>query len=545
MPGVWMTQKRTNQVNNSRRRIYILGAGTMQLPAIRIARDFGWEVVCADGNPSAPGREKAHYFEHIDLRDREGIAESVVQWRSRRGLDGVFTAGTDFSAAVAYAAEKAGLPGIPYQSALKASDKFLMRRAFAEAGVPSPRFTGIESIEQWRDALETVGLPAVVKPVDNMGARGIRRVDSVKDARSAMEEAFACSASGRVIVEEYVEGPEFSLDALIYRGEFSLCGIADRHIRFSPYFIEVGHTMPSNFPGPRQEMIIETFMNAAFALGIDNGAAKGDIKLGGNGPVVGEVAARLSGGYMSGWTYPLSSGVEVTAGALRIAVGEHPGDLVPKKRHTSAERAFFSIPGIIHSIEGFSDRMGSAAFLLTAPGRRVEFPRNNVEKCGNIICTAEKREDACSLAEDLCRRVVLRLAAGRRETLDFIRRRSHAWVPDAYILEDPENRKWLQSLESLHDFSVLESSRPVIPLPPHPENESSCDWLGRSLTEALDLIQEKTGIHAGFEQGNVGKQFWLALLRGGYQGALWYLDTLDRLAKQNENSEIEEFLAGW
>ena len=247
----------------------------MQLPAIRIARGFGWEVICADGNPDAPGRTKAHYFEHIDLKDREGIAESVVDWRNRRGLDGVFTAGTDFSAAVAWAAEKAGLPGIPYQSALKASDKFLMRTAFAEAGVPSPRFAGIENPDQWRDAFEKVGLPAVVKPVDNMGARGIRRVDSLEDARSAVEAAFVCSASGRVIVEEYIEGPEFSLDALIYRGEFSLCGIADRHIRFAPYFIEVGHTMPSNFPEGDRQRIIDTFRNAAFALVSTTGRPRG------------------------------------------------------------------------------------------------------------------------------------------------------------------------------------------------------------------------------------------------------------------------------
>ena len=527
------------------RRIYILGAGTMQLPAIRIARGFGWEVICADGNPDAPGRAEAHYFEHIDLKDREGIAESVVDWRNRRGLDGVFTAGTDFSAAVAWAAEKAGLPGIPYQSALKASDKFLMRTAFAEAGVPSPRFAGIENPDQWREAFEKAGLPAVVKPVDNMGSRGIRRVDTLEDARSAVEAAFVCSASGRVIVEEYIEGPEFSLDALIYRGEFSLCGIADRHIRFAPYFIEVGHTMPSNFPEGDRQRIIDTFRNAAFALGIDNGAAKGDIKLGRSGPVVGEVAARLSGGYMSGWTYPLSSGVEVTAGALRIAVGEPPGDLAPVQQKTCAERAFYSIPGIIDSIDGFSDSMGSAAFLLTSPGSRVEFPRNNVEKCGNIICAAETREDACSRAEDLCRRVILRLAAGGRETLDFLRRRSHEWVPDAFTLEDPENRDWLRELEYLPDFASLRSTGPVIPLPPHPEKETACDWLGRSLTDALELIQAKTGVHAASERGNVGRQFWLALLRGGYQGGLWFLDTLNGSADQTGYGEIEEFPAGW
>ncbi len=549
MPAVWNLKSRENLYNGSlcvtgTRRIYILGAGTMQLPAIRIAKGFGWEVVCADGNPAAPGRKDVHYFEHIDLRDREGIAASVVEWRVKKGLDGVFTTGTDFSAAVAYAAEKADLPGIPYQSALRASDKFLMRSTFKEAGVPSPDFTLLQNPHEWHEQVEMFGFPAVVKPVDNMGARGIRRIDSMDECHEAVGAAFASSASGRVIIERYIEGPEFSLDALMYRGDFTLCGIADRHIRFSPYFIEIGHTMPSNFPASDLERIIETFKKAALALGIDNGAAKGDIKLGSTGPVAGEVAARLSGGYMSGWTYPLSSGVEVTAGALRISVGEPPGDLRPKKAYTAAERAIFSIPGTMQAIHGFSENMGDAAFLLTAVGKKVTFPINNVEKCGNIICSAERREDACDRAEELCRSVILRLKPGGRQPLDFLRRRSHSWVPDAYILQDPENIAWLQGLIPYAGPDVLREEGLTVPLPPFPEREPDRDWLGRSFSQTLDLFAG-VGIQIVDGQGSVGKQFWQVLLRGGYQGGLWYLDTLNRMLQENSDSEIEEFFAGW
>ena len=401
------------------KRIYILGAGVMQLPAIKAAKGFGWEVVCADGNSNAPGIGEADYFEHIDLRDTEQIAESVFHWKKSRGLNGVFTAGTDFSACVATAAEKSGLPGVSLESALNATDKSRMRSMFKQKGVPSPRFEMIDSPVKKLAALQSVGLPLVIKPVDNMGARGIRRVDSEEQYNAAFQAALEHSRSGRIIVEEYLEGPEFSLDALVYNGDITICGIADRNIKFSPYFIETGHTMPTVFSREDQHRVADVFIQGIKALGINNGAAKGDIKLTPRGAVVGEIAARLSGGYMSGWTYPLSSGVALTAAALKIAVGDPPGDLNPSKHHVSAERAFYSIPGIVESISGFEPESGEAAFLSVKPGDSVVFPRNNVEKCGNYIFSSRERKTAEKLAEEACRNVIIRLSLEPGQPLSF------------------------------------------------------------------------------------------------------------------------------
>ena len=524
------------------KRIYILGAGTMQIPAIDSAHGFGWEVVCADGNPRAAGREKADYFEHIDLKDEQGLARSVCAWKSSPGLDGVFTAGTDFSAAVAYCAEKAGLPGIPYKNALKATDKLLMREAFDSAGVPSARFRGVSSAAEGAAALEAVGLPAVVKPVDNMGARGIRRVDDAADFMTALDEALSLSRSGRAIVEEYLEGPEFSLDALIYKGSFTLCGIADRHICFTPYFVETGHTMPTALTSAEREPLVEVFRRGAAALGIESGAAKGDIKLTPRGPVVGEIAARLSGGYMSGWTYPLSSGVEVTAAALRIAVGLDPGDLTPRKDHTCVERAFYSIPGRLSAVEGFGTDGAAAAFLVSQRGDEVSFPRNNVQKCGNYIYAGPERDRAVQEAEEACRRVLLRLEAGHPETLKFLRRQSYPWVPDAYNLHRSDNLYRLKELPLAPDGKSIRSEGLKVPLLPSLDDEKSTDWLGRGIPEALKALARAAEAELCPEEGNVGRPFWTAFLRGGLQGGLWYLDTLTHWA---EDSRFRECVRGW
>ena len=163
-----------------RRAILILGGGTMQVPAIREAHTLDVDVHMADGNHRCPGASLVDHFHHIDLRDRDGLLRRA---RSIEGLAAVFTAATDFSASVAWISEALGLPGIPFEASMDATDKGRMRTRLAEAGVRIPRFRVIGpnlSVSEggrrscWRPSSPSLGLPLVCKPVDNMGARGVR-----------------------------------------------------------------------------------------------------------------------------------------------------------------------------------------------------------------------------------------------------------------------------------------------------------------------------------------------------------------------------------
>ncbi|MDR0449862.1 MAG: ATP-grasp domain-containing protein, partial [Treponema sp.] len=277
-------------------RIIILGAGIMQGPAIRIAREMGLYAIALDADPHAPCVPLADSFEQIDLKDKEGIESFARSLQSRGGLSGILTAGTDFSASVAWVAERLGLPGIPYEAALNASDKQRMRSCFEKAGVPSPAFTVLSSVPpEGADPADFLPFPypVVVKPVDNMGSRGCRRADAHPELAEAVKDALGFSRSGRVIVESFMDGPEFSVDAIVFRGEITICGLADRHIFFPPYFIEMGHTMPTRFPPEQQQALLDTFARAVRSLGIAGenscGAAKGDVKLSSRGPMIGEV----------------------------------------------------------------------------------------------------------------------------------------------------------------------------------------------------------------------------------------------------------------
>ncbi|GBU29061.1 hypothetical protein R84B8_02624 [Treponema sp. R8-4-B8] len=582
-------------------KLIILGAGVMQGPVISIAKELGFYAIALDGSSSAPCVSLADQFEQIDLKDKEGIeafARSIQKTTSRIGI---MTAGTDFSANVAWTAEKLGLPGISYESALNASDKSRMRECFKKANLPSPAFITITAKDlpltpQGGNAapppltahcsLLTAHYPLVIKPVDNMGSRGCRRVDSAEELNEAAKTAIGFSRSGRAIVEGYMEGPEFSVDAIVYHGEITICGLADRHIFFPPYFIEMGHTMPTIIEEEKQAAILDTFRAGIHALGLAGkesiGAAKGDIKLTAKGPMIGEIAARLSGGYMSGWTYPYSSGALPIKGAILAAMGRKPDGLIPTKKWTCAERAFISIPGTVKQIAGVEKAKAANHvndfFLRIAEGGKVSFPENNVTKCGNIIASAENRETAIQAAETAARSILIRLDPADLETKEFLlnlplaetqRRREEdgnlplakaqrrkeedgnlplakaqrrkggekGFPPNAFILSDELET----ALSQLPDFPTPHS--PLLTahyslLTPHiypfPEFTSSGlkDYMGRTVEEALNAVRLLTGFPIPVTSENaenivrLGRAFWSAFIRGSYQGAVYYIDNL-------------------
>jgi len=508
----------------------------MQGPALKIAREMGLEVVAVDADDSAVNIPLADRFVKVDLKDREGVEALARSLVNDGGLGGIMTAGTDFSSTVAWVAEKLALSGIGFEAALDASDKGRMRERFKAALLPSPDFVVFDKPLSSGISLP-FPFPAVVKPVDNMGARGCRRVDSAEELAAAVKNAFRFSRLSQVIVEEYMEGPELSVDALVYQGEVTICGLAERHICFPPYFIEMGHTMPASIDPDIMSLLLETFRKGIHALGITNGAAKGDIKFTAKGPMIGEIAARLSGGYMSGWTYPYSSGVLPTKGAIQIALGQKPRGLKPLWNWTSAERAFISIPGKIHSIQGLEMAKTSPwvkdVFSLVKPGSEVIFPENNVTKCGNVISAARNREDAVLSAESAVRSILIRLQAPNEATSAFLSSPpgEKNFPPDAFYI-DPLLLPLLEALPEGNLNAENASACSLFPFPGFTES-SAKDYLGRSVKESLEALRTLTGLELppledkqDSQSAFLGRSFWRALIRGGYQGAAYYIDSL-------------------
>jgi biotin carboxylase len=526
--------------------LIILGAGVMQGPAIRIAKELGFFTIALDGNAQAPCVSLADQYEQIDLKDKEKIEAFSRSLQSSSERLGIMTAGTDFSASVAWTAEKLGLPGIPYEAALNASDKSRMRTCFKKASVPSPDFVTITDVDDFDSVL--LPFPLVVKPVDNMGSRGCRRADSIEEFHTAARDAIRFSRSGRAIVEAFMEGPEFSVDAIVYKGKITICGLADRHIFFPPYFVEMGHTMPTIIETEKQKAMLDVFCAGVRSLGLAGkesaGAAKGDIKLTRDGPMIGEIAARLSGGYMSGWTYPYSSGVQPIRAAILAAMGREPDNLAPVKTWTCAERAFISIPGTVKSITGIEEAKKQLhindLFFRITEGSTVSFPENNVTKCGNVIAASHDRQEAVAAAEAAARSILIRLDSADQETAAFLSREltgDASFPPDAIMISDELKTALFQTLEFSLPANVSEASyafeASIVPFPAFTSSGLK-DYAGRTIGQILEAVRFLTGFSLPESSENaenkvmLGRSFWAALIRGSYQGAVYYIDNLGK-----------------
>ena len=526
--------------------ILILGAGLMQRPAILSAKELGFNAAVVDANPYAECVPLADEFKKIDLKDKDEILKYAKELKENSGLKGIFTAGTDFSASVSYAAEKLGFPCHSYESALNATIKPRMRQCFDRSNVPSPRFFSLSGAEITEEKvfsiIENLSFPCVVKPADNMGARGCRMIRSKDEAWQSVKTAAENSRTSTVILEEYMEGPEFSIDAIVYDGTLTITGFADRHIFYKPYFIETGHTMPTKIDEKKRLALISAFADGVHALGLSCGAAKADIKFTEKGPQIGEIAARLSGGYMSGWTFPYSSGLNLTKQALLVASGNEPSELIggriPLKiknagfalfdypsKNVSAERAWISIPGKLKSIQ-LCSKDSCVQDIFPRPvktGDKVDFPRNNVQKCGNVISKSNSYEEAVSYAEQAVSRTFLRLEPKNADTDFFL---SGKTLPDEKGFP-PSAFSSFEKIEFLNlsgkipaDFSILKDAENFPALKEFlllPEK----DWTHQNalcVAEKFDSVCKK---HPPLERS----VFWKAFFRGGLQGAIYVSDS--------------------
>ena len=531
--------------------VLILGAGLMQKPAFIAAKELGFKTAAVDGNPDAPCAPLADFFKPVDLKDKDGILIFARELNKIQNICAVFTAGTDFSASVSYIAERLGLPSHAYEAALNASIKDRMRGCFDAHGVPSPHYRSFKAGDELPHDFD---FPVVVKPVDNMGARGCRLARNATELESAFYTAQKNSRTSSVIIEDFIDGEEFSIDALVYNGMMTVTGFAVRHIYFPPYFIETGHTIPcplGKIDETKRRELIAVFALGVKALGLTHGAAKADIKYSAEGPVIGEIAARLSGGYMSGWTFPYASDLNLTAQGILIAAGMKPCELesrrvplefrppascinarkpfdlyeVPCVKY-SAERAWISIPGRIAGIYGLEDASNLPFVENVFPrpvkvGSDIDFPRNNVEKCGNVITRAPSFKEALEASENAVSNIFVRLEPRNRRTEDFLACRElpdeRGFPPCAFDafseLDEIDLRGEIAAGESVLS-SAQNELRALLKRPQK-------DWTHLTALDAARKFDEKVPNHPAISK----ERFWRALFKGGFQAAVYVSDT--------------------
>jgi biotin carboxylase len=379
-------------------RVLVVGAGFLQSFVIRKAREMGLTVIAVDRDPKAPGFERAHKEIVVDIKDQEACLRVA---RSEE-IDAVLSVCTDFAVkTVAFVAESLGLPGLSMQAARTCTNKALMREALARANVGCINFGKASSMEEATLVVSSIGFPCIVKPVDSVGSRGVTKVDDVSVLARGFEEAAQASSSGDVIVEEFVDGPEISVEAVTWEGKTRIAAVTDKITSGPPHFVELGHTQPSVFSNER--VVSETVQACVRALGVDWSATHTELRLAENGPRVMEVGARLGGDRITSDLVPLSMGIDLMEAVILISFGHAP-EIAPKCAKGSAIRYLRVPPGKITAIRGVGPASSVAGVtdvhMDMSVGDTVPELRSSLDRVGHVVARGANASQAAGVAEE-------------------------------------------------------------------------------------------------------------------------------------------------
>ena len=326
--------------------VLFVGAGRHQRRAIGRVQELGVRVVAVDGNPDAPGLELADVGETVDFTEIDAVA-AVGREHS---VEGVMTVAADRAVpVVAAVAEQLGLPGIGSATAHLATNKIAMRRVLAERGVPQPQFAGVRHFPEVKAAARAVGFPAVLKPADSAGQRGIFLVSSADELAAQLVLTIAASPSQEAIVERYHEGREVNTLLVARDGDVRLVTASDR-IRpdGAGFGVALAHLYPSTLFGDALAEVERVAVAAVRAIGLHNGIAYPQLLVTphDNEVLVVEIAARIPAGQMD--EVPrYGVGVDLVEIAVHQALGEEvPDELVsPRFQQPVAIRFLTAEPG--------------------------------------------------------------------------------------------------------------------------------------------------------------------------------------------------------
>jgi len=388
--------------------VLFVGAGRHQRRAIAQARARGLRVVAVDRNPDAPGFAEAEVAEVVDFSD----VDAVIAVGRRHTVDGVLTVSADRAVpVVAAVAEVLGLPGIGTETAYVMTQKIAMRRVLADAGVPQPEFAAVRNLHEGYAALDRVAFPAVLKPADSGGQRGVFRLESTDDLEAHLHVALAESPTEEAIVEEYVEGLELNGLVVVREGDGLPLTLSDR-LRPPGIGFGVGwmHVFPATIYGDQLEEAERVAVHAVHALGLRDGIAFPQLLATADGRVlVIEVAARIPGGQMADLARH-AVGVDLVEIALRQALGEEvPDELVrPRFSQPLAIRFLTAAPGPLPTgtVRGVGSLEKVLAFpgvvqadLFLTEGETIRPVRLDGDRRGYVIAVADTNLEALERAE--------------------------------------------------------------------------------------------------------------------------------------------------
>tara|TARA_B100000029_G_scaffold119422_1_gene112737 strand:+ start:299 stop:1513 length:1215 start_codon:yes stop_codon:yes gene_type:complete len=389
--------------------LLIIGAGREQISTYKQAKKMGFYIVGTDRNPKAPAFEFADEKLLCSTRDANHTLEVVIEFSKERKIDGVMTIANDVPFTVALVADSLNLPGISLQSARYASNKILMKEQFLKNNIATPKSYVVANKEDFLKLVSKKSFPLILKPSDGRGSRGVIYLDESVDLEWAWNYVFDISSNKELMLEEYIIGDQLSVEGLFINNKFHSIAFADRNYDTlsltKPHIVENGGVIPSKYDDNTLEQISSLIENASKSLGINFGSIKADIVQSNNGPMIIELAARLSGNYLASHHIPIAYGIDIVSAVIKLSLGIEldPSSVAPKQKNYLAARYFFPPSGIIKNIEGLEEIKSKSyvRFLDIFHGVGFNQPKieGHVDRAGTIVCDGINYEDSISNAE--------------------------------------------------------------------------------------------------------------------------------------------------
>ena len=387
------------------KKLLVLAAGLLQIPVIKKAQQMGCYVIAADDDRDAPG---------MKLADKAIVPgglineEKLLAIAREEHVDGVIHPCSEVAMNVmGRINDEMHLHGISRDTAVRATNKHLMREAFEAYGTPSPRSYCTADVKTGYELFRSIGGKAILKPSRNSGSRGIAEIEPDLDFdgfASLFERAKSESRDASVMIEQFVEGPEFSVEIIVWNGTVNVLQVTDKKTTEAPYFVELGHSQPSQFPSEVVDAVKNAAVMGVKALRLNDCSAHAEVKYQDGRPYIMEIGARLGGDFISTELTHLSTGIDMVAAAVSVALGMEP-DLRPVTAPQGvAIRYFTPEPGTVRSVEGLELLSRPDVYdaeIYVKPGDKVSEVKSSLDRSGHVIVTAASAAEAVEIAERL------------------------------------------------------------------------------------------------------------------------------------------------
>lgn len=394
----------------NRKKVMILGAGEGQIPFLNICKKRGYETIVVSIPGNYPGFKLADKSFFVDTRDKEKILELAKQ----ENIDAILTDQTDVSVpTVAYVAEKMGLRGIGYNTSLKFTNKYLMRKAAQEAGVPVPCFGRVTSLKDAIELAKKIGFPLMIKPVDSSGSRGVIKINSLDELNENYSIAENYSTDNSVLLEQFIDGKEYLVDGFAMNNCYINLDLGVKEYFNVPNIFVSKMCMFSSAKRIKDEIglkVLECNKRLVENIGLKFGITHAEYLYNkiDNKVYLVEIAARGGGVYLSSDITPAATGFNSNEALINYVVDGKSIDINKLSLNDDVSAwVCFSFPeGEIISINGIDNVKsikGVYKFLMNDVfiGKKTKKLCDDSEKYGPVLIYAHSENECYNIIENV------------------------------------------------------------------------------------------------------------------------------------------------